>query len=240
MRKAEGVFVVEGTKLLHDALRSGIRVESVYVAGALDDQAVRDAHSRGIRVVELEDGVMERISDTVTPQPVMTVVETPAAVLDDLSNCSSIMVLVDVRDPGNAGTIIRSAEASGIDAVVFVDQSVDPYNPKTVRSTAGAIFYVPVVRDVGFDEFREWASRNGFPTVGTAMEADIDYDEADLTGKVAIVVGNEANGLSPEQLTALDRTISIPMQGRSESLNVSMAASIVSFELARQRRSAAS
>jgi RNA methyltransferase, TrmH family len=149
-----------------------------------------------------------------------------------------VVVCVDVRDPGNAGTMIRTADAAGVDAVVCCDGTVDPTNPKTVRASAGSIFHTPVVvggeAAVVLGELRHW----GMVTVGTDVHRGSDYAGFDWCRRVALVVGNEASGLGPSVQQEVDESISIPMVGRAESLNVSVAAAIICFEALRQRRAA--
>ncbi len=235
--------MVEGAELLSMALESGAPIEAVYVAPAgRTTPAVVDVVGRvfdtGVRVFDLAPGVIERISDTVTPQPVLAVVGFSPAVLEDIREATMVVVCVDVRDPGNAGTMIRTADAAGVDAVVCCDGTVDPTNPKTVRASAGSIFHTPVV--VGGEagavlgELRRW----GMITVGTDVHDGSDYAGFDWCRRAALVVGNEASGLGPSVQQELDESISIPMVGRAESLNVSVAAAIICFEALRQRRAA--
>jgi TrmH family RNA methyltransferase len=221
-----------------------VPVESVYIDRQLlspidPAQAVLDeAYSAGSRVFELEPGVLGRVASTVTPQPVLAVVpdvDVPLAWLEE-HGADLVVVCVDVRDPGNAGTVLRSAEAAGASAVVFCDDSVDLFNPKTVRASAGAVFHVPVV--VGgeaarvLDQLGEWGLRR----LGAATVGGQDYTSADLVSPVGLVLGNEGHGLPQEVKAALDGQITIPMDGRAESLNVGMAAAVLCFEAARQRR----
>ncbi|MDQ1445939.1 MAG: methyltransferase, TrmH family, partial [Acidimicrobiaceae bacterium] len=153
-----------------------------------------------------------------------------------LRGTTFLVVCVEVRDPGNAGTVMRSAVAAGAEGLLFCDGSVDVYNPKTVRASAGSLFHVPVV--VGGDavEVLDRLAGWGLARTGTAARAGVDYTEADLTRPTALVLGNEANGLPAHVEAGLDLTLTIPMAGRSESLNVGMAAAVVCFEVARQRR----
>lgn len=221
--------MVEGSKLLAEATAAGVEPIDVFTT---PDHPREGAH-------ELAPGVMERVSDTITPQPVMAVVPFVDVPLDTLAGATFLVVCVDVRDPGNAGTVLRSAEAAGADGVVFCDGSVDVYNPKTVRSSAGSLFHVPVV--VGGDalEVLERIRGWGVTRLGTSSHAGADYSAVDLTRPIAVVLGNEANGLPPHVTAALDEAVTIPMAGRSESLNVGMAASVLCFEAARQRRETA-
>ena len=147
------------------------------------------------------------------------------------------MVCVDVQDPGNAGTILRSAEAAGAGAVLFTGSCVDPTNPKAVRASAGSLFHVGVVSGGNAVDVLAELGRCGFRRYAADARAGDTIDAVDLTGPVALVLGNEAHGLPTEIDAMLDGRVTIPMAGRSESLNVGMAASVMCFEVARQRRS---
>lgn len=228
-RDAERAFTAEGFKLLEEGISSGHHPETVFVAPGVEHPILDE-----VELVRLQPGVIERVSDTVTPQGVISVFPYLDVPLNEAQ--SPLIVLVDVRDPGNAGTILRSAEASGVGSVLFCEGSVDLYNPKTVRSSAGAIFHVSVVRDLETLRTLKDLKAAGTSVIGTAMTGGVDYDKANLTRDVALVMGNEANGLDEATAAAVDEFVSIPITGRSESLNVSMAASIISFEMARQRR----
>jgi TrmH family RNA methyltransferase len=242
-RQAEGRFVVEGAKVLEEALAAGVPVESVYVDRSLIrnadgvDAVLDTAFAAGSRIYDVEAGVVARVAGTVTPQPVLAVVPAVDVPLSHLLEqpVDLVVVCVDVRDPGNAGTVLRSAEAAGAGGVIFCDGSVDVFNPKTVRASAGALFHVPVVaggEPVAVLAQLGWA---GLRRLGTSSRGGVPYTEADMTGRVAIVLGNEAHGLSGDIAEGLDGLITIPMVGRAESLNVGMAAAVVCFEAARQR-----
>jgi TrmH family RNA methyltransferase len=242
-RQDERAFVVEGARLLGEALAAGHPVERVFVApgiGPADAAVVEAAAAAGAPVHHLAAGVLERVADTVAPQPVAAVVPAVDRPLDDLRHADFLLVAVDLRDPGNAGTVLRSAEAAGAGGVVFCDGSVDVCNPKTVRASAGSLFHVPV--SVGgepmdvLDRIGSWGVRR----LGTVARGGQDYTEAHVAGPVALVLGNEAHGLPSAAAECLDGTVTIPMVGRSESLNVGMAAAVLCFEVARQRREAMS
>ena len=235
-REAEQAFVVEGAKVLSEALDAGVPVESVYLASGAAEEVASRAYDAGARIFELAPGVLERVADTVTPQPVMAVVPFLDRPLDELRNARLSVVAVDVRDPGNAGTILRSAEAAGADGVLCCEGSVDVYNPKTVRASAGSLFHVPVVAGGDPVEVLREMANWGVRRLATTATGGRDYSETDLTGPVAFVLGNEANGLPSEIDDLVDERVTIPMRGRSESLNVGMAAAVLCFEAARQRR----
>jgi TrmH family RNA methyltransferase len=235
-REAERAFVVEGGKLVGEALRAGAAVEGVYAApDGLGDAVVDAAREAGVRVFPLAAGVVERVTDTVTPQPVLAVVGRADVSLDDLRGRDPLVVCVDVRDPGNLGTVLRTAEASGVGGVICCDGTVDVYNPKCVRASAGSVFHIRVVAGGDPVEVLEQVGAWGLRRLGTAARAGVPYDRADLTPPTALVVGNEANGLPDSVTGSIDEWVSIPMVGRAESLNVGMATAVLCFELARQR-----
>lgn len=241
-RLAEGCFAAEGAKVIGEALAAGARIESVFVdprrAGPADRAVAERCLQAGSRVFDLEDGVLERVAGTVSPQAVLAVVGDVDITLADLGSFRPDLVVVcaDVRDPGNAGTVLRSAEAAGAGGVVCCDGSVDLYNPKTVRASAGALFHVPVVVGGQVASVLETVAGWGLTRLGTAARRGRDYTNVDLSRPVALVVGNEATGLPADVDEGIDEWLSIPMVGRAESLNVGIAAAVVCFEAARQRR----
>lgn len=241
VRRSERAFVLEGETLVAEALDAGVPLEAVFVApdaGSVPS-VVERARAAGLRVHELAPGVLQRVAETVTPQPVLAVAPWMDVPLEAVSTLTPVVVCVDVRDPGNAGNVLRSAEAAGAGAVVFCAGSVDVFNPKTVRSSAGSLFHVPVVNGGEPVAVLEWMGRQGFRRMGTVARGGRPYDEVDLTAPVAIVLGNEASGLPASLDRHLDLRVTIPMVGRTESLNVGMVGALMCFEALRQRRRAA-
>ena len=257
-RWSERAFVAEGAELIRSALDAGAPIESVYVSPEGDhDRAAQDVCRRavdaGARVTPLAAGVLERVADTVTPQPVLAVLPMlPMLALEGEGDEAAgadpevwrrlaqpgalVVVLVDVRDPGNAGTVLRAADASGSSAVVYAADSVDPYNPKTVRASAGSIFHVPLA--VAHDPRAVAAelSAAGFRTMGTVVRGGEDYAALDWSVPTALFLGNESAGLDATLVDSLAGSLAIPMAGRAESLNVGVACAVVCFEAFRQRR----
>jgi TrmH family RNA methyltransferase len=218
--------VIEGPTLVADAIAAGVELEAVYVGADVDIQITRDQ-------IPVAAGVLDRVLDTVTPRAVAAVAPIRSASVADLVTAAQagsrpLVVLDQVSDPGNAGTILRAAEAGGCVGMVVTDGSVDPWSPKAVRASAGAVFRVPVAIAP------DLAALGGIERVGTAADAPTPHLEADLAGAVALVVGNEAHGL--DATAAVDRWVRIEMDGPTESLNVAMAATVLVFEAFRQRR----
>ncbi len=187
--------------------------------------------------------MLERVADTVTPQPVLTVLpmlDAPVLEIEtalDPADQPLVIVLVDVRDPGNAGTVLRTADASGASAVVFSGESVDPYNPKTVRASAGSIFHVPFSVQGDPAALATSLSDRGYRTLATVVRDGHEYTALDWSVPTALFLGNEASGLEPDLLDAIGGAVVIPMEGRAESLNVGVACAVLCFEALRQRRS---
>ena len=182
---------------------------------------------------------MERLTSTVTPQGVVGIAPFVDVRIDDLMPPGVVAVLHEVRDPGNAGTILRSADAAGAAGVVFAGSSVDAYNPKSVRASAGSIFHVPVVRDVPTEEAVAALRAKGFAVVAMDMYGDEDLFEAEIPASSAFVFGNEAHGLPSEILEAADHRVRVPQAGRAESLNLAAAATVCLFEWVRRGRASA-
>ncbi len=232
--------MVEGVKLLHSALDAGAPVEAVFV----DDQAhcgpevaavLDTARRQGARVFDLAPGVLERVADTVTPQPVLAVVAMPDATLDELEGSTFVVVCVDVRDPGNAGAVIRVAHAAGADAVVCSEGTVDPFNPKTVRASAGSVLHIPIVVAGDGEMVLDALKGHGLRCLAAVSRGGTAYTDVDVSSPFALVLGNEASGLPPQLADRLDARVSIPMGGGAESLNVSTAAAVLCFDAARRR-----
>lgn len=240
-RRDSGLCVLESLDLVTTALAQGVILEALFVDETRQDvPAVRavldDARSRDVDVITLAEGVLEKATDAVTPQAVVGIARWTPGPVAAAPTTGFLLVLHDLRDPGNVGTLIRSAEAAGAAAVILTGDSVDVTNPKTLRATAGAAFLIPVLagdRDDAFDVLR----RGGVALLATLARGGIDPTATDLTANVAVVLGNESAGLDDATLAACDGAVTITTAGRSESLNVAVAGALLAFESLRQRRS---
>ena len=236
LRADRRAFVVEGQVLVVEAARAGL-VEAVFVGDDVDPALLTDLTELGHEPQVVTAAAIESMATTVTPQPVLAVAAMAQPVaIDALAGDGHVVVLDAVGDPGNAGTILRSAEASGAAGVVFGPGSVDPYAPKVVRSSAGSVFRVPMVRVDHLGDAVAALRAAGRSTYGTAVDAGPVYDEVDLTD-AAIVMGSEAHGMGDDIRGEVDAVVRIPQAGGGESLNVAMATTVLCFEAARQRRS---
>jgi TrmH family RNA methyltransferase len=254
-RDGEGVFVIEGPKLVEEALQAGLALESVFVeqgttvswsdparvegggvGGRGSETLLVRAGESGATVHELAPGGLRGVVTATTPQPVAALARTPAVGLAQILDADLVVVLVDLADPGNAGTVLRTAEAAGAGGVVVCGGAVDPFSPKCVRASAGAVFHVPVVPAADPIDVLGQLGRAGLARLATVVESGDPYDHVDLRGPTALVLGSEAHGLPAGLAPFVDKVVTIPMAGRSQSLNVAMAGAVLCFEALRQRR----
>jgi RNA methyltransferase, TrmH family len=237
------VCVLEGPDLVEAALDTGQELEAIFVAAdAASDPRFASILDRGasagVRIFRLAPGVVEKVADATTPQPVLATARFHPRTMADLAFGGLVLVLHDVRDPGNAGTVIRSADAANADAVIFTGHSVDPFSPKTLRATAGSVFHLPVAVSDLADALAR-ANATGAPTWAAVVRGGQRFRDVALDGPVVVVIGNESEGLDEPSIAMCDDVLSIPMPGRSESLNLGVAASLIVFEALRQREAAA-
>ena len=236
-RDDAGSFLVEGAQGVGEALdREPPGIRTLIVEEPLHPLAVR-ATERGVEVLHVSPEVVRALTSTVTPQGLVGVapyLERPIEELVD-GEPGCIAVLHEVRDPGNAGTILRSADGSGASGVVFTRSSVDVYNPKTVRASAGSIFHLPIVRGIETSDAIGALRERGYRTFAMDTRGSENLYALDLTGGVAFVFGNEAHGLPQDVVRLADATVRVPQPGGAESLNLAAAATICLFEWARRR-----
>ena len=235
-RETDGRFLVEGPQGVREALASGAVVDVLFHAGP-SDELVEATRRAGVETIQVSEDVMSKLTSTVTPQGVVAVVRFVHVGLEALPpDPTCVAVLHSVRDPGNAGTVMRSADAAGADAVVFSATSVDVYNPKTVRASAGSLFHLPVARAPDTAQALEVLRSRGCRVYAMDAGGDADLYELDLTLPTTFLFGNEAWGLPPEVASLADATVRVPIRGRAESLNLAAAATVCLFEWARQLR----
>jgi TrmH family RNA methyltransferase len=233
-RDEDRAFLVEGAQGVREALASTPpALQRLFVEDELDELAVR-ARELGVDVVHVAAPVLARLTSTVTPQGIVGVAPFLDVPLDALASHGCAAVLHEVRDPGNAGTIVRSADAAGAAGVVFTSSSVDVFNEKTVRASAGSLFHVPVVRDVATSDAIGSLRDRGFRVLAMDARGDEALYAADMHEPVAFVFGNEAAGLPDDVVRQADATVRVPHAGRAESLNLAAAATVCLFDWARR------
>jgi TrmH family RNA methyltransferase len=244
----EGAYVVEGPTLVLEAIDAGVAIESAYVDADANSDAVAAVADRldraGVGVYDVAGGVLDKLGGAVTPQGIAAVAALGTVTLDAAlaeagataaAAAAPVVVLAGVADPGNAGTLLRTAEAAGAGAVVFAGPSVDPFAPKVVRSSAGSVFRLPIVVEADAASVLTRVASAGRRLIGLATDAGTVWHEADVAGPLALVLGNESHGVPEPLANAIDEWVRIPMAGRVESLNVATAGAVVLFEAARQR-----
>jgi TrmH family RNA methyltransferase len=238
-RRSAGIFLTEGRKLFEEA--PGESVREVYVAEGAMEKFRKDGvlcgklEQTGFELVS--DEVFRKMSDTQTPQGILCVLQQPSYTLEQLLERERplLMLLENLQDPGNLGTIIRTGEGAGITGVIMKAGTVDIFNPKVIRATMGSVFRVPFLyveklTDV-FGQLRE----KGIHTYAAHLSGKEYYDSFSFSGGTAFLIGNEGNGLEKETADAADDYLKIPMEGRVESLNAAVAASLLMYEAHRQR-----
>ncbi len=232
-RRECGLYIIEGGKMVGEIPKE--MLHSIYMSETYASREQTSSSWDGIDTEVLSDQVFSRVSDTVTPQGIMALVRRPKTELSELAKGGLILVAEGIQDPGNMGTIIRTAEACGADGILCDNATADCYSPKVVRSTMGAILRVPVAYTGGLGEAAEALKSRGYTTYAAHLQASVDYREAAFEPASAIMIGNESKGLSAELTEMADRRVIIPMKGKIESLNAAVAASLLMFEWVRRR-----
>ena len=241
-RDEEGVYIVEGIRMYREAPRAQVR--EVYVSeqfySRYGEELGLSAWGRQMEI--LSDHVFSHVSDTKTPQGILLVMEQRSCEICEMLDLDAqgrkplLMVLDNLQDPGNLGTILRTGEAAGVTGVIMSHDCVDIYNPKVIRSTMGSVYRMPFVYVEHLPETLEVLAEAGIHSYAAHLKGKNSYDQEDYTRGTAFLIGNEGNGLRDEVADAAECYIKIPMCGEVESLNAAVASSVLMFEAARQRR----
>jgi TrmH family RNA methyltransferase len=244
LRRSEGVFLAEGTHLVREALSCGAPIEVFLHSPALLDlpegpALLRDVRARGLPCHETGQATLAAVCEARTPQPVACLVRHEPlgeAEASRLLDRATLAVLLDgIQDPGNLGSILRSADGAGCDVCLVGPGSADPFHPRAVRATMGSVFRLPVLQEP-CDDALDRLARHGFRVLGADPHRGVEYDRAVLEGKLALVFGGEGAGMGQAVRGRLDGLLRIPLRDGVESLSVAAAAAVVLFEVARQRR----
>jgi len=244
-RVTQSLFVVEGVKMCMEAPAD--RIHQVFVSESFySDEANREALLEksaefvdGEKLFVVKDSVFEGMCDTKTPQGILTVVKARKTGFDELflgDDTPFIMILESIQDPGNLGTIIRTAEGAGVTGIIVNDKTVDLYNPKTIRSTMGSLYRMKIYETKELKETVGELKKRGIIVYAAHLRGRECYYEKSYKGPVAFMIGNEGNGLTDELADMADSYIKIPMEGAVESLNAGVAASVLMYETLRQRK----
>ncbi len=238
-RDSSGLFAAEGLQLVRYALDADWPVETfIYASDAMADTSVQEAAARcktgGALLLEVSRAVLSRLSRRDNPQSVIGVFGQRHAELSGVGHHGLWIVLEEIRDPGNLGTIIRTIDAAGGSGVVLAGQCCDPFSPEAVRATMGSIFHVPVATATT-ETLVAQAKKTEAPLIGTHLSGEADFRHVVYPHPAMIVMGNEQKGLSPQLTRACDQLVRIPMAGRAESLNLAVATGLMIYEAVRER-----
>lgn len=230
-RSESGLFLVEGIHHVGEAVEASWEVETlIYAPDLLTSGFAKDLISRlYAKSQPVSVHVIESLTGKENPQGILALVHQKKNQLDDLKQSLHVVVLVSPQDPGNVGTVLRTMDAVGAEVLFLLNGGVELYHPTVVRASMGTLFWTPVVQ-TSFDEFALWARSGNYQLIGTSAHADTDYHSLIPKLPWALVFGNEQKGLSSRQMDACDVTISLPMQGRTSSLNLSVAAGILLYQ----------
>lgn len=241
-RERTQLFFVEGIRLVAEAVQLKTQIQSIIVApDLLKSDFARDiiaqAQSQGAQRIDVNADVFASLSDKEGPQGLAAVVHQRWTNLSNFIHHPSCLILAleSPQDPGNIGTILRTADATAVDAIILLGQPADPYDPDAVRASMGALFNQTLIKNASFADVYRWAQKNKITLIGTSDKASIDYRLANYQQATMLLMGSERQGITQEQTNACDQLVRIPMQGRSDSLNLAIATGILLYETHRQR-----
>ncbi len=242
-REKEGRFLIEGLRLCEEAFFSDWEVElllfpSEYVQFLKAKKLMREFLKEKREILVLSNQDMKKLTDTQTPQGIFAVVKKKAFTLnkDFLKKASLLVELDNIRDPGNLGTIIRTADSAGVDGILLSTGCVELYNPKVIRSTMGSIFHLPVIEKLKLKEIIPELKSSGFKIFASEVRQGKDYTKLNYPEKICLLIGSEAAGIHKEILNLADERIKIPIYGKAESLNASVAAGILLYEIISKKK----
>lgn len=240
-REESGMFFIEGIRFVEEVLKEDIPISKVLVSECLSDvnggkEILEKVKERGCSVFTMPHKLFIELSDTKNPQGILAILHARNYKIEDMYDEKNFFIILDyIQDPGNMGTIIRTADAVGATGVVLSKGCVDIYNPKVLRSTMGSVFHIPICFSEDIFKTLDDMKSKGIKVCAAHLEGDCDYFDIDVTDNIAIIIGNEANGISQEIKEYADILVRIPMVGKAESLNASVAAGILMYEVLRKR-----
>ncbi len=241
-RQKNNMFIIEGVRFLEFVVENNVPIIEICFSNELyktsgGEELLDRAYKMGLKISEIDAKIFSSITDTKNTQGVIALVELENMRFNiDEYKDKLILILDRIQDPGNLGTIIRTADAAGVDLVVLSKGTVDPYNEKVLRSTMGSIFTVPILIEDDIAGLIHYLKDNNYSIISSYLQTEDRYDQIDYRGPVAIVIGNEANGVSEEIIKLSDKYAKIPIWGKAESLNVGVAAGILMYHASNSRR----
>jgi TrmH family RNA methyltransferase len=241
-RDIHGRFLIEGLRLCEEATDSSWPIESAFFTTSFEQkprgqELLTRLRKLNVKTIQVKTRDLEKLSDTVTAQGIVCVLKRKNHPVKDLftGDLRLVVALDGIRDPGNVGTLIRSADAFGADAIVLSHDTVELYSPKLVRSAMGSIFHLPIYDDLDLEKTISELKKREFRILGTDAKKGRDPGAADTSGRICLLIGNEAEGLSKSLHDLSDEIVHIPLCGRVESLNVAVAGGILLYEIAKKR-----
>jgi len=238
-RRREEKFILEGTRLIEQALQAGAEIKQIFMTPDYDDSLCKKVQKdEGIKITRVSRDLIEEVADTVTPQGIIAVVDKPSWQPEDIFTGPKhpLLVLDRIQDPGNMGTLIRTAVAAGVGGLIALKGCVDIYNLKVLRATAGAVFSIPFLMRVELNDFLNMYSSRDYDLYCADLNGEQYYYEPDYDKPAIFVIGNEARGISEELLQKADYRIKIPLLGEIDSLNAGVSGSIILYEYLRHRQ----
>lgn len=240
-REEQGLFFIEGLRFVSEALMESWQIKYIlmsdsFVSNENYRQMISSVNDKNINLFAVTDKLFGELSETSSPQGILAVMASKKFEVSDLIKNNSFIVILDsVQDPGNLGTIIRTADAAGASGIIMSKGCVDLFNPKVLRSTMGSVFHLPIAVECDLPQSIQMLKEHGIKTYAAHLSGKISYFECNFKDSCAFIVGNEANGISDAVAGTADVFIKIPMPGKAESLNASVAAGILMYEAVRQR-----
>lgn len=238
-RKLKDKFLIEGARLCQEAIQSDWTVEQIYYSQSFKEsewgkKILQQAKARKINTLLVQEKVIDKIAETMTPQGVVALVQKKNFSLKQLlsKNPGVILGLENIKDPGNLGTIIRTADACGVDTVLLSSGTVELYNSKVIRTTMGSIFHLNLINNLNFTEIIPELKNSGYQIAATLPQSGIRFDKIDFSDKICLLIGNEASGLSEQMRKLSDLKITLPIFGKAESLNAAVACGIILYQIA--------
>jgi RNA methyltransferase, TrmH family len=237
-RAETGLFLAEGARLASEAADLGVWPDIMVVSSAAMERRqvaalLAEAEARGVRTIETSEALLAQIAKRDNPQTVIGAYRQRAAELSELAG-DLFVALEGVRDPGNLGTILRTADSAGASGVILLNQTCDPFSVEAVRASMGSIFAVPFAR-VSFEAFDAWRRARGLAVIGASLKGAVLHDAGDASAPTVLLMGNEQSGLPPEIEARCDVLAKIPMRGRADSLNLASATAIMLYDIWRRR-----
>ncbi len=233
------IFFIEGERFVEDAIKSNVKIKKIIISEFYlnkNESMIKEVNQEKYEVFIVEDKLFNSISDTENPQGILAIIGMESFKFEDIITDNNFLIVLDnIQDPGNMGTIIRTADAAGSNGILLSKGCVDIYNPKVLRATMGSVFHIPIFNCEDLYKSLIDLKAKDIKILTSYLKGSTDYFKIDMKTNIAIIIGNEANGVSEEIVSVADELVKIPMFGQAESLNASVASALLMYEVVRQR-----